>query len=157
MLHTSRARLNNTLERNFSASDGVRPPCGRRSSLVKPHYRLLLRTPLRPCPHATCLKFLKVSFAIYIRCPLIFLQNGFHFWWNFSTGIIKRFVIRASLLRGNVQHERKNAQVFCGSTQKTRTDHEKLKFAMSKGSGFSGTIPVNLLSSTLISSGRKRC
>ena len=38
---------------------------------------------------------------------------------------------------GNVQHERKNAQVFCGSTQKTRTDHEKLKFAKfakSKGS-----------------------
>ena len=47
-------------------------------------------------------------------------------------------------MRGNVQHERKNAQVFCGSTQKTRTDHEKLKFAMSKGSGFSGTIPVRL-------------
>ena len=27
VLHTSRARLNNTLARNFSASDGVRPPC----------------------------------------------------------------------------------------------------------------------------------
>ena len=36
-----------------------------------------------------------------------------------------------------MQHERKNAQVFCGSTQKTCTDHEKLKFAKfakSKGS-----------------------
>ena len=44
----------------------------------------------------------------------------------------------------NVQHERKNAQVFCGSTQKTRTDHEKLKFAKSKGSSSPGTIPVNV-------------
>ena len=40
------------------------------------------------------------------------VQNGFHFWWNFSTGIIKRFVIRASLLRGNVQHERKTLKSF---------------------------------------------
>ena len=50
VLHTARARLNNTLARNFSASDGVRPPCGRRSSPVKPHYRALVRTPLRRCP-----------------------------------------------------------------------------------------------------------
>ena len=34
------------------------------------------------------------------------------------------------------------AQVFCGSTQKTRTDHEK--FAKSKGSSWPGTIPVNV-------------
>ena len=53
--------------------------------------------------------------------------------------------IRASLLRGNVQNERKNAQVFCGSTQKTRTDHEKLKFAKSKGSSSPGTIPVKFV------------
>ena len=41
-----------------------------------------------------------------------------------------------------------NTQVFYGSTQKTRTDHEKLKFAKSKGSSWPGTIPVNMHAST---------
>ena len=46
-----------------------------------------------------------------------------------------------------------NAQVFCGSTQKTRTDHEKLKFAKSKGSSWPGTIPVNLFHRVFFSFG----
>ena len=35
-------------------------------------------------------------------CELSYLplQDGFQFWWNFSTGKIEYFVIRASLLRG---------------------------------------------------------
>ena len=35
-------------------------------------------------------------------CELSYLplQDGFQFWWNFSTGRIEHFVIRASLLRG---------------------------------------------------------
>ena len=41
-----------------------------------------------------------------------------------------------------------NAQVFCGSTQKTRTDHEKLKFAKfakSKGSQLAWNLSGKLL------------
>ena len=57
-----------------------------------------------------------------------------------------------------MQHERKNAQVFCGSTQKTRTDHEKLKFAKfakSKGSQLRGTFPVNLDYHGMMNTGMK--
>ena len=92
------------LERRPLIHDGTKLPrvAQHRPVLAETvHYYQLVRVHLNTCPHA-CL--CTVSVHIY--------RTGSIFGGTFRLGIIKRFVIRASLLRGNVQHERKTGKSF---------------------------------------------